>query len=399
MMPKLSIPLFLFLIILGALTGLTPFAVDMYLPSIVQISKQIGQPQSITQLSISIFLLVFAVTQLIYGPLSDSYGRKPILISGLIIFFIASLLITQIETITQLLLLRALQAAGGGAVAVCVTATVRDYFDGNKLAKIMSQLMMIIITAPMIAPFIGGMILKYSQWQTIFYVLAGLAIVFGTAFYFLIEESHSKEKRRVFNIKHTLIAYITILKHPNSLSYILLGGFSSAPMFVFITNSASVYQVFLNISPQNFGFYFGANTILMMFCSWLNTKLLNKYSYLEIMHAFILIRMFPISILLILSLFVDHHVIYYLVPGVILSIGLMPLVGPNASSAVLSQHGKLAGSASAISGSARFGIGAIAGSLASLTQTNNDHISMVVWMFIFTFLCLVISIRIKRLAN
>jgi len=395
-MPKLSISVFLFLFILGALTGLTPFAVDMYLPSIVQISQDIGQPESVTQQSITVFLFVFATTQLFYGPLSDSYGRKRILLIGLTVFTIASLLITTVDNITQLLLFRALQASGGGAITVCVTATIRDYFDGNKLAKTMSHLLMIIIIAPMIAPFVGGLILLHFNWQAIFYLLALLALVFGICFVCLIEESHPKEKRRTFSIRSTLNGYIAIIKHPQSLAYILLGGFSSAPMFVFITNSPSVYQVYLGISAQNFGFFFGANVAAMMLSSWLNTKLLNRFHYLSIMHTFIWIRMIPISMLFIASLSMNQHVIYYLVPGVVLSLGMLPLVGPNASTAVLSQHGKLAGSASSIAGFSRFGVGAIAGALASFTQTNNDHISMVVWMFIFTLLCLFMSLWIKR---
>ncbi|BCE03117.1 Bcr/CflA family multidrug efflux MFS transporter [Marinicellulosiphila megalodicopiae] len=398
-MPKLTIPFFLFLFILGALTGLTPFAVDMYIPSIIQISEHISQSESITQLSITIFLFISAITQLFYGPLSDSFGRRKVILIGICIFIIASLLIVFIQNITQLLLLRALQAAGGGAIAVCVNAIVRDYYNDNQLAKAMSYLIMIVIIAPMIAPIIGGLILLRFDWQMIFYVIAFLAIVFGAGFYFFIQESHPKSKRQPFNIKGIYSNYSHILKQPRSIAYILLGGFSSAPMFIFITNSASVYQVFLGISAQQFGFYFGANVLAMMASSWINTRLLNRFDYQNIMHFFIWARLIPASILLIVSLIVDQHILWYLFPGVVLSIGLMPFVGPNASAALLSKHGKHAGSASALAGAARFGMGAVAGSLASLTQINNNHISMVSWMFVMTILCVLMSVWIRKQKN
>lgn len=389
---------YLFIGILGLLSGLTPFAVDMYLPSIPNIARDVHSSVSSIQLTISVFIFSFAIGQLFYGPLSDCWGRKKVLLSGLFLFIVASLLVTQAHNLEQLLFWRSLQAFGGGAVGVCVNATLRDRYRGNQLAKMMSYLLIVIIIAPMIAPFVGGQILKYFAWPVIFYILSALGIISLVLYLLFIGESHKKEKRHKLELKTILSNYMAIIKDRQSLAYLLIGSFSSAPMFIFITSSPFVYLNYFNISEQDFGYYFGANVVLMMASSWLNSHLLNRIPYQRIMVYAIVFRMLPATALLLVGLFADEHLFLYLVPLIVVTIGLLPLVGPNAMTGLMDKHGDNAGSAASLAGAFRFSIGAIAGMLASVLS-NHNHLSMVIGMFVFTAACLVASLWARTLSN
>ncbi len=386
----------LFIGILGLLSGLTPLAVDMYLPSIPNIANDLNSDIAQVQLTISVFLFTFAVGQLFYGPISDSWGRKKILTLGLSIFVGASFLSAGADNLNQLILWRALQAFGGGAIGVCVNATLRDHYKGNQLAKMMSYLMMITIIAPMIAPFIGGQILRFYNWPIVFYILAAFGSISLVFYFFLVDESHHKEQHIDFNLKSIGSNYARILKDPHSFAYLLLGSFSSAPMFIFIISSPFVYIEFFGVSEQHFGLYFGANVILMMASSWMNSFLLNNTPYHKIMGYAIALRMLPATGLLCVGLFVDEYLFIYLVPLIILTIGFLPLVGPNAMTGLMSRHGKNAGSAASLSGMFRFGIGAVAGTVTTALSQQN-HLSMVIGMFSLTLACLLVYLWLRKL--
>jgi DHA1 family bicyclomycin/chloramphenicol resistance-like MFS transporter len=395
--PKSKSHKLLFIGVLGLLSGLTPFSVDMYLPSIPDIANDLHSNVSQVQLTITVFLFTFAIGQLFYGPISDSWGRKKVLTLGLSIFITASILSAGVDNLNQLLLWRALQAFGGGAIGVCVTATLRDHYKGNHLAKMMSYLMMVTIIAPMIAPFIGGQILRFFGWPIIFYMLAALGSISLVFYFFLVDESHNKEQHIDFSIKSIGNNYARIIKDPHSLAYLLLGSFSSAPMFIFITSSPFVYIEYFGVSEQKFGLLFGANVLLMMASSWVNSFLLNSIPYSKIMGFAIIFRMLPATGLLCVGFFADKNLFIYLVPLIILTIGFLPLVGPNAMTGLMSKHGKNAGSAASLAGMSRFGIGALAGTLTTVFSQQN-HLPMVVGMFLLTLACLIVYLWLRRLS-
>lgn len=376
----------LFIGILGLLSGLTPFAVDMYLPSIPSIAKDLHSTVPLIQLTISIFLLSFAIGQLFYGPVSDSWGRKKILILGLGLFITSSLLASHAHSLEQLLLWRCVQAFGGGAIGVCVNATLRDCYKDNQLAKMMSYLLIVLTIAPMIAPFIGGQVLQYYSWPVVFYILCALGIIGLVLYLAFIDETHKEEKRSEFKLSVILSNYSNILKNRRSLAYLLIGTFSSAPMFIFITSAPFVYLDYFGISEQNFGYYFGANVILMMTSSWLNTRLLNHLSYRRILDYAVMLRLVPATALLLVGLFADEHLFFYTVPLIVLNIGLLPLVGPNAMTGLMNRHGSNAGSAASLAGTLRFGVGAFAGMIVSMLS-NQSPLSMFIGMFVFTLAC------------
>lgn len=168
-------------LLVAANTALAPFAIDAYLPAMAALSDTIGASIHRTELSISIFLFGFALGQLFFGPLSDRLGRKPVLTGGLTVFAVASLALTQVESLDTLLLLRFIQALGGGACVVNSAAIVRDCFHGREAAKVMSTMAMIMMLAPLVAPSVGSALLHAVDWWLIF-VFSRLCAVFTLAF-------------------------------------------------------------------------------------------------------------------------------------------------------------------------------------------------------------------------
>lgn len=386
---------YLIIIILGSLAALAPFAVDMYLPSLNTIAQYMQSDISVVQQTISIFLLVFGLGQLIYGPITDYFGRRPVIICGLLAFIISSLLAASSTTIEFLMLSRVLQALSGGAIGVCVTASIRDHFAGNHLAKANSYLMMVVIIAPMIAPLIGGQILLYLSWQWIFITLSVVATINLITYSFSIKESLTTHNRQPLNINTIFKNYWLILQDRKSLSYIFISAFSSAPMFIFITSSSFVYIEYFNVSEQHFGFLFGANIILMMLMSFTNTRLLNHFSWRNVLHTAIFIRLIPAIGLLFIGLYAEEYLLFLLVMMVILNVGLTPLVGANAQAGFMSMHGKNAGSAAALMGSFRFIIGGVSSFVLSAFHTNN-HMTMVWGMLITTVIMLLSYLFLLR---
>lgn len=162
-------------LLVAANTALAPFAIDAYLPAIGVLAENINASIHHTELSISMFLFGFAIGQLCFGPLSDRVGRKPVLLSGLVVFMLASLMITTVDSLPSLLVWRFIQALGGGACVVNSAAIVRDCFSGREAAKVMSTMAMIMMLAPLVAPAVGSLLLHIAGWWLIFVFLAAYA--------------------------------------------------------------------------------------------------------------------------------------------------------------------------------------------------------------------------------
>ncbi|MBN2886710.1 MAG: MFS transporter, partial [Chromatiaceae bacterium] len=177
------------LIALGLLSALTPFAIDLYLPSLPAIARDLDEPIAMVQLSITVYLAVFALAQLLLGPLSDIWGRRRTIGAGLALFGLGSLGCALAPTLGWLLAARALQALGGAAVAVAVPALVRDRCERDQYARVMGLVMLVMSLAPLIAPSIGSLIIALGPWRLVFVVLLGIVALTALLFGALIQET------------------------------------------------------------------------------------------------------------------------------------------------------------------------------------------------------------------
>jgi len=350
---------------LALLSALTPLAVDMYLPAMPNIAGDFNVSIEIIQTTLSTYLLGFAIGQLFYGPLADSYGRKPVLICGLITYLIASLGIVYAGSIEQFKWLRLLQAIGGGAASVVVSSLLRDLFSGSLFSKMMSYVVLSMTLAPLVAPLIGAQLLVWFSWHSIFValvVLTGLCLVVS---YLGIKETLPKERRVTFNLPQVFSNYWLILKNRKVLGLMLCGGFNVSGMFAFLTASPFVYIDYFGIDAQNYGYLFACNILGMMVVTWINAKIVMRFGYQQILRAGVIIS----AIISVLFWLMNFNLTFGLV-GLVIStvayISLISLIGSNVMTGVLAEFPHISGTASALSATIRFGFGAISGLVISV---------------------------------
>ncbi|MDR1460069.1 MAG: multidrug effflux MFS transporter [Campylobacteraceae bacterium] len=346
--------------ILAALSAITPLAIDMYLPAISNMSKAIGVDESMVSVSISIFFLGLAAGQLFGGPISDAYGRKPMVIAGLALFCISSFVIVFVDNVYVLWFFRFIQAFGGGVATVNVSATVRDMFSGKDSARIFSMIGSITILAPLIAPPLGlGVILIFKRWETIFLILGIYSLL---ALYFYKRNviiSPKTEKVKITPIRN----YIDILTSSKPMILIIALVVSSSGMYAVLTFSSVMYEKYLGLSKPMFILCFSMNIASLMIASRINMRLVRRISPLRLlkfgMKAQVLIS-------IILFSFYSSTNPYIIAPLIALFIGTLGFVFGNALSIVLDYFPKISGSANAVIGVLQYSVGAFAGFLVGL---------------------------------
>lgn len=371
-MKSLSVPVGL-LIILALLSGLTPMAIDMYLPAMPTIEASLNASAQQVQFTLSVFLVGFAIGQLVYGPLSDSFGRKGIMLTGLAIFSLANLAVIWADNITTLTILRFFQALGGGAASVIVGALIRDMYQREQFSKIMSFVILIMTLAPLVAPTLGGVLISHAPWQSIFYCLAGLGGLTILAVLYGVPETLPKTKRVPFNIKQISHNYGQVLKNTRALGYMLVGGFSVAGMFVFLTTSPHIYIDYLGIPAKHYGLYFGLNILMMMLATWCNSQLVERHGSDAMLKIGLCVISLMACVFLYIGLSRSAHM-GLIIAACVGFVGMMPLIGSNCMAGILSEFGDIAGTATAMTGTVRFAIGGAAGAIASLWYVSDASV-------------------------
>ena len=265
------------LVILGLLSALTPFAIDMYLPSIPAIAVDLDSPVALVQLSVTVYLGVFAVAQLVLGPLSDVYGRRAIIGLGLAVFLLADIGCALATSMPVMLLARAVQAIGGAAVAVTVPALVRDLFERDDYARVMGLVMLVMALAPLLAPSVGGLIILYASWRWVFAALLVITLLAGLVFFSSVPETLPAERRHPLRLRHVLGNYRLLLGHAPALGYLLTGAASFGGMMVFIVTSSDVYIDLYGVPAAWFGPLFGINIMAAMLFSFFNARLVPRF--------------------------------------------------------------------------------------------------------------------------
>jgi DHA1 family bicyclomycin/chloramphenicol resistance-like MFS transporter len=270
------------LILLALLGAFPPLSTDMYLPAIPTLQTLWDISYATANLSMVLFMATFSVFLLIHGPLSDRLGRKPVLIGGLILFILASLGCALSPSIWFLIACRCMQAAGAAAASSLALALSKDLYDGAQRQKILAYMGVIMALAPMLAPSIGGLMLKFASWRWIFAVQAGLALI-GLYGVLRLKEPLTEFTRGGF----LAVAGRYRLVLGNLPFTVLASGFAlmALPQFAFIGGSADMYINDLGLSEQAFGIYFGANAIGFMLGSFLCTRMIGQYKPLNMLYT------------------------------------------------------------------------------------------------------------------
>ncbi len=356
----------IFITTLAYMSSLAPLATDMYLPAMSRIAADFAASPFYAQLSLTAFFVAFSVGQLVYGPLSDIFGRKAPILVGVAIFALASLGCIFTDNIIVFIVLRFVQALGGCAGVVIARAIINDTFELKDAASAFALMMVVGALAPMLAPSVGAAVQGYFGWQGIFALLAALGAVLFVAVCVLLRESIPQ--RVAFSLGGVARGYREVLGDARFRCYVLAGGLALAMMFAYISGSAFVFMSHFGLSGQAYSAVFGANALAMMLGSATNGILVRRLSPYDVLpYAFCAVGV------LCAGLFVGSFLgLGFVVFEANLFLALLSLgfIVPNVTSLAMSRFKRLSGTASAIFGFTQF---ALAGAVSALVATLNAN--------------------------
>jgi DHA1 family bicyclomycin/chloramphenicol resistance-like MFS transporter len=352
------------IVILGALTAFAPLSIDMYLPGLPTLERAFAAPAASVQLTVSAFLVGIAIGQAFYGPLSDRFGRKAPLYAGLALYIAASMACAHAPNVEAMIALRFLQATGGCAGIVIARAIVRDVVDGADAARAFSTLILVMGVAPILAPLLGGYVLRWFGWQAIFWALALFGLGCLVAVAVRVPETRPPERRTAGGVVSALIVYARILADRRFLGYSLTSGLALAGMFVYITTSPHLFIDVFGLSTHAYGSLFGTNAAGFIAVSQLNRLLLRRFSMYRVLAWGVRLNLAAAVVLLLVAVGGFDGLAAILVP-LFVAIASLGILMPNAVAAALSGQAVHAGSASALIGTTQFVLGAAAGAIAA----------------------------------
>jgi DHA1 family bicyclomycin/chloramphenicol resistance-like MFS transporter len=247
--------------LLGLLSAFVPLSTDIYLPALPTIANYFQVHQSLANLTLLLFFISFGIGTLFWGPMSDKYGRKPVLLAGLIIYTAASVFCAVSLTINQLILSRALQAFGGSAATAVATAIVKDVYSGRKRESVLGLVQSMVVICPAVAPVIGAFLLMFTSWKGVFLVQAAIGLV-AVAGAFALQETLAEKSTGT--VLHTIGRLGAVLKNPRFTSLLIVFSLPGIAALSFIAGSTYIYQNSFGLSSQVYSYYFAFNAIGML---------------------------------------------------------------------------------------------------------------------------------------
>ncbi|MER6616770.1 Bcr/CflA family multidrug efflux MFS transporter [Streptomyces xantholiticus] len=355
-------------LVLGGLTALPPLSMDMYLPALPAVTDSLHAPAATVQLTLTACLAGMALGQLVVGPMSDRWGRRRPLLVGMLVYVVATAICAFAPTAEMLIGFRLLQGLAGAAGIVIARAVVRDLYDGVEMARFFSTLMLISGVAPIIAPLIGGQVLRVTDWRGIFVVLAAVGILLTLVVAQWLHETLPVEKRHSGGVGEALRTMRGLLADRVFTGYMLTGGLAFAALFAYISASPFVVQEIYGASPQTFSLLFGVNSIGLMAVGQINGKLLVGRVSLDKALGFGLavITLAATALLLLTSGVFGEVGLFPIAAGLFVLMSAMGLAMPNTNALALMRTPHAAGSASALIGTSAFLIGAVASPLVGI---------------------------------
>ena len=351
--------------ILGALTAMGPLAIDMYLPALPSIARDLQASPVLVQASLAAYFIGIAMGQAMYGPFSDRWGRKPALYLGLSVFTLSSVACALTVQVELLIACRFLQALGGCAPLVVPRAVVRDHFDQQDSVRALSLLILVMGLAPILAPLIGGQLLIAWGWRAIFWLLAGYGAISLTVVLLLLPESLPVHARKAQPIRVVLATYGRLLGNRAFMGWVLSGGMIFSGLLAYISGSSFVFIELFKIRPDRFGFFFGANAVGLIAASQVNGWLARRYSPKQVVNA-----VMPIAAIAGLALVTGVSTGFAGFLGLLVPlfcfVACLGFVMPSTTALAMAPHGAVAGSASALLGTVQFTMGATSGALVGV---------------------------------
>jgi DHA1 family bicyclomycin/chloramphenicol resistance-like MFS transporter len=356
------------ILILGSLSAFGPLSIDMYLPAFPAISAGLHAGPSAVQLTLTACLIGLAVGQLVAGPLSDALGRRRPLLVGLGVYTVLSAACIVAPSVYTLAGLRFLQGLGGAAGIVIANAAVRDRYSGVAMARFLSTLMLVNGVAPILAPVVGGQLLRVMSWRGVFVVLTVIGLVLLVACLAWFDESLPPERRRSGGgLRDTLRAFRVLLADRSFAGYALSGGLAFAAMFAYISGSSFVLQDIFGLSPQRFGLVFGTNALGIVLVGQLNRVLVTRFPPRRVL-AVAFAAALTGGVLLLVAVPAGWG-LPAILPGLFAVVSSIGVILPNTRALAMTSYPDLAGTASAFVGVLQFAVGGLIAPLVGVAGT------------------------------
>jgi DHA1 family bicyclomycin/chloramphenicol resistance-like MFS transporter len=354
-------------VILGAVVAIGPLSIDTYLPAFPEIGRALGAGASAVQLTLTAGVAGLALGQLVAGPLSDRFGRRRPLVGGLAIYAVASLLCAFAPSVEALIALRFVQGLAGAAGIVIGRAVVRDLRTGPAAVRLFSSLMMVTGLAPILAPILGGQLLAIAPWEGIFVVLAGLGALLALAAVAGLPETLPPERRTEGGLAQALRTMARLLADRAFVGFALAQGLAFGAVFAYVAATPFVLQEIYGLSPQLFSLQFALNGVGLVLASPLNARLVGRFGPKVLLRVGL--HAIAAASLALLGVALAGLGVWAVLAPMFVVISSLAFVMPNATALALAEHGRVAGTASALIGALQFLIGAVAAPLVGLAGT------------------------------
>lgn len=349
----------LIIFILGSLSTISPFAIDMYLPTFPQIAAELHASTAKISLSVASYFAGLAIGQFIYGPLLDRFGRKRPLYFGLTLFAVASLLCMGAHNSEWLIAMRFLQALGGCAAQVASMAMVRDFFPVQETAKIISLLILILGASPLLAPTFGSFLSVHLGWQWVFAILAVVALINLAVVFWYLPEGHQPDRNISLHPLPIIRNFVEVLKVPQFTIFTLSGSFAFSGLLVYVTSSSIIFMEVFHLSAFTYGIVFACLAVGFIGSNQINVLLLRKFSSVQI-YRVALLFVCPVALLFLVGTHYGWFGLGSTLVILFLTLSSLGLAFPNAATLALVSIDHNIGSASAMLGFLQIGISGLA---------------------------------------
>ncbi|TRW96800.1 multidrug effflux MFS transporter [Paracoccus sp. M683] len=351
-------PLFRMALVLGLLSAVGPFAIDMYLPAMPQVAADLGTTEAGAALTLTSYFIVFGIAQMIYGPMADAVGRKKPLVLGVAIFLLATIGAALAPDIGWLILARAGQGLGAATLMAVPRAVIRDMATGPAAARMMAAIMIVISISPMLAPLTGAMVMLWGGWREIFAVLAVAAVISLCLIIFVLPETLPAERRQPVKLAPMLAGARRLLGDRRFMGLTMIGGFGMASFFVFLSTASFVYTGQYGLSPTGFSIAFAINAIGFFTASQFAGPLAERFG-MERVISLAITGFAGISLALVALVWLGVDALPVVIAGLFLANACLGLVLPTAMVMSLDPHPDIAGLASSLGGTLQMLTGGI----------------------------------------
>ncbi len=352
------------ILVLGMITAIGPFSIDMYLPAFADIATDLHTTVARISLSLSSFFIGISLGQFIYGPLMDRFGRKKPLYTGLVLYLIASALCMLAQSADMLIALRFLQALGGCAGMVASRAMVRDLFSVKDNARVFSMLMLVVGVSPIIAPTLGGFVTTEFGWHYVFAILTLMALIIILAVHFGLPETQPADRNYSLKPKAILKNFGAVLKEPQFYTYAFTGAVAAAGLYAYVAGSPVVFLEIFKVSEKQYGLIFALVAGGLILATQINSFLLRRFNSEQIIPVALFVQSLA-GIALFVGSLTNTLNLLGIILLLLIYLSCQGFTFPNSSALSMAPFTKNAGSASALMGGVQMGLGALTSAIVS----------------------------------